>query len=74
MKFKANKIILEYGEIEMYLEEGSYLKCSSVTWDVNFEYKHEQYEDTIFAYKVFDSLEEAVEWYNGTVEKYVVKE
>lgn len=75
MKFKSNKIILEYGEIEMFLHESCDPIPPEIIWGCEFIYSSTgYYEDTIFADDEFYTLEEAMEWYNSTVEKYIVKE
>lgn len=61
MKFEENKIVLEYGCIEIdIVEKGAeYLKYSTIEFYV--EYERKEYD--VFKYKTFNSLHDAYEWY-----------
>ena len=74
MKFQGNDIVLEHGSVLIYTYPAIGDKIDVVVqWYAQFCYQdNERYEELLYLSEWCNSLEEAMNWYNSKVEKYVV--
>ena len=60
MKYEDDSIKLEFGEIELMLDQGSYYSPAFVSWSVEYHDK----ESEIYRWKEVKTLQEAFEQYD----------